>query len=164
VKTVLVMRHAKSSWKHDDLPDHERPLNGRGRRDAPRMGRWMVDRGTIPDRILASTAIRAQTTARLAGDDEPETELRPDLYLSGAEAYAAALAALDDGAEVAMIVGHNPDVEDLIARWTGESVVMPTAAVAIVRLAVDRWSELGGEATGTLEQHAIPREIDGPGR
>ena len=66
MKTLVVMRHAKSSWKAADLPDHERPLNGRGRRDAPRMGRWIARHAAVPDRIVSSTAIRAQTTARLA--------------------------------------------------------------------------------------------------
>lgn len=166
MKTLVVMRHAKSSWKAADLPDHERPLNGRGRRDAPRMGRWIARHATLPDRIVSSTAIRAQTTARLAaaefGDAEPETELRSDLYLGGPEAYVGVLRETGAGRDVAMVVGHNPDVEELVLLLTGRPVSMPTAAVAVLELPIERWSDLDGEIPGTLAAHGIPREIDEP--
>ena len=65
MKTLLILRHAKSSWKEQDLPDHDRPLNKRGKNDAPRMGKLLKDEDLIPDLIMSSTAVRAKKTAEL---------------------------------------------------------------------------------------------------
>lgn len=166
MKRILVLRHAKSSWKADDLPDHERPLNGRGRKDAPRVGRWIARQRLVPGRVLASTAVRAQTTARLVaaefGDDACEVELRPDLYLSGPDAYVRALAGLSDDVECAMVVGHNPDVEELVLLLTGRGVSLPTGSLALIEAGTALWATLDSVVPGTqgrLEGLWTPKEL-----
>ena len=97
MKELLILRHAKSSWKYQELSDHDRPLNKRGRRDAPRMGRLIRVRGLLPDLVVSSTAVRAMTTAHLASSAAGYTgsvELEPSLYLGGVHPYLEALARL----------------------------------------------------------------------
>lgn len=153
VKSLLIVRHAKSSWKHHNLPDHERPLNRRGMDDAPRIGKLLAEQGLRPDHVVSSTAVRAQTTARLAGEAcgyEGRVELREELYLSGAESYLQALRETPPRVARAMIVGHNPDVEELVTLLTRRDESMPTAALAWVELPIDSWEELCEGVKGRL--------------
>ena len=162
MKTLLILRHAKSSWKFENLPDHERPLNRRGQADAPRMGKLLRDEGLRPDHIVSSTAVRAQTTARLAAEAagyEGVVHLDESIYLSGAEAYLAALRPLPAAVERAMIVGHNPDVEELVTLLTGRDEPMPTAALARVDLRIESWSDLHAGISGKLMGLWRPREL-----
>lgn len=162
MKTLLILRHAKSSWKYQDLPDHERPLNRRGVTDAPRMGQVLHGAGLTPDRIVSSTAVRAQSTARLAGEAcgyEGGVTLREDLYLSGWRAYLEALRQLPTDVDRAMIVGHNPTVEEVVHLLTGRDEPMPTAALAHVELRVDDWSELDEHAPAKLRNLWRPRDL-----
>ncbi|MRN62395.1 MAG: hypothetical protein FIO03_10205 [Nitrosopumilales archaeon] len=90
VKSLLILRHAKSSWKHPELNDHDRPLNKRGKNDAPRMGKLLQKEKLIPDVILSSTAIRASATAESvvkACGYKGEVTLKRSLYAAGAETY-----------------------------------------------------------------------------
>jgi phosphohistidine phosphatase len=163
LKSLLILRHAKSSWKHEGLPDHERPLNRRGRDDAPRIGKLLAQQGLRPDHVVSSTAVRAQTTARLAGEAcgyEGRIELREELYLSGAESYLAALRATPAAAARAMIVGHNPDVEELLTLLTRRDEAMPTAALAWVELPIDSWDELHEGVRGKLAGLWRARDIE----
>jgi phosphohistidine phosphatase len=162
VKTLLILRHAKSSWKYKNLPDHERPLNRRGMGDAPRMGEQLVSHGLCPDHVVSSTAVRAQTTARLVAEAcsyDRAVELRETLYLSGAATYLEVLRETPPNAERAMIVGHNPDVEELVTLLTGRDEAMPTAALAWVDLAVDSWDLLHEGIHGKLAALWRPREL-----
>jgi len=86
MKTILILRHAKSSWKHSELSDHDRPLNKRGEREAPRVGQLLRDEGLLPEVILSSTARRARDTAQIAAEKcgyESEIRFIPDLYMGG---------------------------------------------------------------------------------
>jgi len=162
VKTLLILRHAKSSWKYEKLPDHERPLNRRGVADAPRMGQVLLEAGLTPDRIVSSTAVRAQSTARLVGEasgHEDGVELREGLYLSGPKAYLEALRQLPAEIDRAMIVGHNPDVEELVHLLTGRDEPMPTAALAHVELSINGWNELDEHVPGKLANLWRPRDL-----
>ena len=166
MKTLYVLRHAKSSWKAADLPDHERPLNARGRRDAPNVGRWIASDGVVPARIVASTAVRAQTTARLAAaeiaEPAPEVELDAALYFEGPDAYLATLVGLAADVDCALLVGHNPDVESVVEELTGEPVTMPTAALARIRFDHDDWSAIAGARPGgILESLRTPKDEGG---
>ena len=163
MKTLYILRHAKSSWKAGDLPDHERPLNARGRHDAPRVGRWIAGDGVPPGRIVASTAVRAQTTARLAAAEfvghAVEVELLAALYFEGPDAYLATIVALPDDVSCVLLVGHNPDVENVVELLTGEPVTMPTAALARIRFDVDAWSTIDGpHPGGVLESLRTPKD------
>jgi len=153
MKSVLILRHAKSSWKDETLPDSERPLNKRGKADAPRVGELIQREGLLPDHIICSAAKRARLTAELAAAAAGyggEIEIDRQLYGGGATAYLEALAKLDNRCERVLIVGHNPDVEDLLHGLTGRLEPMPTAALAWVELPVEQWQALNRRTPGRL--------------
>ncbi len=164
MKTVLILRHAKSSWASDRLSDHDRPLNGRGERDAPRMGRLLRDEDLLPDLILTSTAVRARSTARLvaeAGGYDGPIEQTRDFYLADASAFLDALRALSDDYSRVLLVAHNPGLEELLDELTGEEETLPTAALAVVALPVEQWRGLRADGQGQLMALWLPRELSG---
>src|SRR5688572_1787674 len=121
MKTLLVLRHAKSSRNDPTLDDHERPLNERGRRDGPRIGKLVRERGLIPDIVISSDAVRARMTteamveaARYAG----AILLDPHLYMACAADILSLLRTVPENAETVMIVGHNPGLEQLVEHLT----------------------------------------------
>jgi phosphohistidine phosphatase len=155
MKTLLILRHAKSSWKDESLPDHERPLNKRGKQDAPRMGKLLRDEGLIPDLILSSDARRARATIELVAQEchyDGEILFLRELYAAEPEAYLEALAQQGGDAASVMIVGHNPGLEELLEELTGERLPLPTAALAQVALPIEHWSELGANARDDMPQ------------
>lgn len=163
MKTLLIFRHAKSSWKDLDLADHDRPLNRRGKRDAPRMGRLLQDEGLIPDLILSSTAKRARKTVAglLEGSGtSPEVQFTRDFYHAYPETFIAILSELDDKYEQVMVVGHNPGLEELLEVLTGDYERMPTAALAQVLLPIQRWVDLEEEPEGDLASVWRPKELN----
>jgi phosphohistidine phosphatase len=162
MKLLLVLRHAKSSWNHPELADHDRPLNKRGKRDAPRMGELLREEDMLPDLILSSSAERARTTGDLVSEAsgyEGEIRVNRDLYAHFAEAYLDTLSALDKPYERVMVIGHNPGLEELVEGLTGDWVRMPTAALAMVRLPIQGWSELSDETQGDLVNLWRPKEL-----
>ncbi len=162
MKTVLLLRHAKSSWKDERLPDRERPLNARGRADAPRMGALLRQQGLSPDLALSSPAVRARATAELALEAcgyEGQIEFREELYAFEAEPYLHALRAAPDDCQCVLLVGHNPAMEELIEALAGEYQPMPTAAVAQIELPIERWRDLANSREGKLLNLWRPKEI-----
>jgi phosphohistidine phosphatase len=162
MKTLLVLRHAKSSWNDPALDDHERPLNKRGRRDAPRMGELVREYGLIPDIVISSDAVRARLTAvavaeaaRYAG----AIVLDPHLYMASPADILSLLRTVREKAETVMIVGHNPGLEELVAQLTGERQDLPTAALAQIVLPIDQWRDLKPSTRGTLLGHWRPEEL-----
>jgi len=161
MKTLLILRHAKSSWKHPGLSDHDRPLNPRGQRDAPNVGKRLRDEGLIPDILLSSTAKRARQTAQAVADESGcpgELQLSEGFYGGGPEAYLEALRSLPGVVDCALVVGHNPDLEELVDILTGESVRMPTAALAHVELDIQAWQDLNEDEQAKLVDLWTPRE------
>ncbi len=163
MKILLLMRHAKSSWDDQDLDDHDRPLNKRGKRDAPRMGALLKQAKIAPDLIVSSTAKRARKTAakvKKTSECKSETVLEPELYLAGPPQMLRAIQSLPDEAETAMLVGHNPGIEYLLGQLTGVFQPMPTACVARIALRdIESWSEIGPDAKGELTDIWRPKEI-----
>jgi phosphohistidine phosphatase len=138
------MRHAKSDWDADYGTDHERPLNDRGIRSSRIMGRVLMAEGHAPDHVVASTAVRARSTASLAkeaGEWSCEIVLDQSLYGGGADAAVLSASAVT-GSEQLMLVGHQPTWSILFSVLTGESVEMKTATVAVIDFDIDRWKEL----------------------
>ena len=132
--TLTLMRHAKSSWNNQQQKDHDRPLNGRGNRDAPDMAHRLVARNQIPDLILCSTAQRTrETTAHLLsvfGKPAPQVVFHETLYLASPENMLSTLNDVPENILHAMIVAHNPGMEDLSALLSGNhGDTMPTAAI-----------------------------------
>lgn len=162
MKTLLILRHAKSSWDNARLIDHDRPLNNRGKADAPRMGRLLRDEGLTPDLIISSSAKRALATAEaaaLAADYEDELKVTRDFYHASPEDYLAVLRQLDDAYERVLIVGHNPGMEELVELLTGSWERLPTAALAQVQLPIAHWRELTEETEGNLIDLWRPKEL-----
>ena len=163
MKTLLVLRHAKSSWNDSALDDHARPLNERGRRDGPRMGRLVREHRLTPDIIMSSDAVRARRTAeavakaaRYAG----EILLDRRLYIASRPGIVAVLRTVrETKAGTVMIVGHNPGLEELVTQLTGEQQDLPTAALAQIGLPIDRWRDLKMSTRGTLLGLWRPKEL-----
>lgn len=162
MKTLLLMRHGKSSWKHPDLPDHERPLAKNGLRDAHRMGELIERRELIPQRILSSSAVRAAETARIfcemCGCGE-NVVIDDAFYLAEAETYIAQLKALPDTIERVMLVGHNPGLEALLQILCARVESLPTAVIAYINLPIKQWSELSNATEGELIEIWRPKEL-----
>ncbi|MET0975748.1 MAG: histidine phosphatase family protein [Leifsonia sp.] len=151
MKTLVLVRHAKSDWGDPSLPDHQRPLNVRGRHDAPRMGRRMRERGLAPEVVLSSSAVRALTTAAvIAGElgfDPDDIRVLDLLYGASPATMLDVVGELDDAVGSAMVVAHDPGMSDLAAHFTMDSgadaiAQMPTCAVATFTFDVGSWSEL----------------------
>ncbi len=160
MKTLLILRHAKSDWDQPGVADHDRTLNPRGKRDAPRVGQWLRDEHLVPDLIISSSAKRARKTAKLVADAsgyEGEVVLEKDFYLAGPEAYFEVLKKVRDACHIVMVVGHNPGLEELVVALTGEAEPLPTAAVAQIALPISRWREIGEEIEGELVYLWRPR-------
>ena len=161
MKTLLILRHAKSDHSEPGQADHDRPLNERGKRDAPRIGERLREAELVPDVILSSTARRAKKTAEKVAQAckfKGEVQLEPELYLAPPAAYLDVLSRLDEAVERAMVVGHNPGLQALLAEVTGEDPDLPTAALAQVEFDIDAWSELGPQARGRLVELWLPRD------
>src|SRR5947209_3044939 len=114
MKTLIVVRHAKSSWSDADKDDHDRPLNSRGKKDAPEMAKRLRKRDIKVDLFLSSTALRARTTAAYFADEydvsKKDIVLEEKLYLAPAEAYYEVLSKLDNKHDTVAVFGHNPGI------------------------------------------------------
>lgn len=157
-KTILIMRHAKSSWSDARMTDHDRPLNKRGLKDAPRLGRLLVEQNLVPQRLFHSSAKRTVMTAELlakqfdgqktiGGDvfSGASLESMPDLYLAPWTTYVHQMVQLSKDTREAkldsvMFLGHNPGIEMLIEKLTGRCESVPTATIAWVEMTGDDWS------------------------
>jgi phosphohistidine phosphatase len=161
MKRLLVMRHAKSDWTHA-VPDHERPLNDRGMRNAPAMGRALAAMGAAPDHVLTSTAVRAATTVELAAEAgawDCAIERRPGLYGASAQGTLEELLEVDDDHDTVMVVGHQPTWGSLVFELTGARAQMRTATVAGIDLGISSWSQ-APRARGELAFLLQPRMLE----
>lgn len=162
MKTVLLMRHAKSSWKDPDLTDHDRPLNKRGKRDAPRMGNLLNIEELVPDAIYSSTAKRAVSTVKKilsTCNFEGEVTYLRSLYHGGPDDFFEILVNLPDEIQIVMLVGHNPDMEYFLDLTCDVQEHLPTAAIAVITFAIDNWSDITYEEEGNLAHLWKPREL-----
>lgn len=166
MKSLAVVRHAKSSWGDLSLDDHDRPLNGRGRRVAPQMGELVAARLGKPDVILSSTALRARTTAGLFAEQlaYPDAEIVEEgqIYLASLSRLLQVLRQIDESHGSAMIFGHVPGVQDLSNALCRDADIghFPTCAVSVIELEIDYWGEIDVE-TGRLRDFLVPKELFG---
>ncbi len=148
MKELILVRHAKSSWKDPTLSDHERPLNKRGKRDAPEMGERLARSGCDPDLMVSSSAIRALETARsVAGKLGYPREIiavEERLFHAGVAELLQVIRGVEDSVDSLMLFGHNPGLTDL-ANHIGprEILNMPTCAVLHLGLKSASWTEVG---------------------
>ena len=162
MKQLLVLRHAKSSWKDSTLTDFNRPLNERGKRDAPRMGKLLSQLDLTPDLIITSAAVRAKLTAEAVADNcgyDGDILATPDLYMGMPEDYITVLKQIEDVYTRIMIVGHNPGIEDFVEDLTDQWHRMPTAALAYIKLDIKNWQAFDEESVGELLNIWLPKEI-----
>lgn len=152
MKTLTLVRHAKSSWKADVPSDRERPLNKRGERDAPIMGACIADAGIRPSLIVSSPAVRAwamaKVVARKIGYPLESLQREDNLYLASLNDLIDVVAAQDDAIESIMVVGHNPGLTDF-ANYLSPNLTsnLPTAGVVSVSIDRDDWSLFERPAT-----------------
>ena len=170
MKTLTILRHAKSSWDHPDLDDFDRPLNDRGREAARAIGRELKRRSIAFDHVLASPAVRVRETLEeltRAYGSQFDTRFEPDLYMASAQGVLQQVRRIPDQCGSPLIVGHNPAVQRLILDLTGDddrglrrrvTAKYPTAALAVIELPEQGWArtELG---TGRLVELILPREL-----
>ncbi|GAB98188.1 phosphohistidine phosphatase [Kineosphaera limosa] len=158
--TLLLIRHAKSVWPHDEPDDQRRDLAPRGRRQAPEVGRWLHGSGLAPALAVVSPATRAQKTWELIApelDAEVEVRTEPAAYAFSGEQIIDLVRALPADVECAAIVGHNPALEELAELLTGESVRLVTSALAVVQ--VPEFAT-AGDGGGTLRSAGRPASED----
>jgi phosphohistidine phosphatase len=163
MKTLLLMRHAKSSWKDTKLKDRDRPLNKRGKRVAPQMGELIKDKELVPQLILCSTALRARETAQALLskiDFQGKIEYMDKLYMAEADDCVRILRHQDDELERILLIGHNPGLESLIPMLTGRIEALPTGAIAHLALPVSSWKELKHDVDGELVELWRPKELE----
>jgi len=146
-RRLILLRHAKSDWP--DVPDAERPLAKRGRRAAPRIGRWLHDQGYQPDVVICSTALRTRQTwdlvaAELSGPEpgqSPQVQFEPRAYAASALALRFLVQELPARYRSALLIAHNPGLAELAASLAQAPVSFPTAAVAVFELE-GGWADL----------------------
>ncbi|MEJ7710239.1 MAG: histidine phosphatase family protein [Pyrinomonadaceae bacterium] len=145
MKTLFLMRHAKSSWQNDLLDDFDRPLNKRGLKAAPFIGRYMRGNNMVPDAIISSPAMRAKQTAEMvrhSGEFLPVIIFDQRIYEATAPTLLEIASGLDPQAEKALMIGHNPGIEDFLYHLTGERRVISTACLSVINLNIDAWSDI----------------------
>ena len=162
MKTLFLLRHAKSSWKDDSLPDFKRPLKRRGGRAATTVGKYLKTKIEAPELVLCSTAVRARDTVDLLiKATKWTTEVRYDqrIYDASGMRLAEVISQIDNDRKTAMLIGHNPGLEELLLLLTSATETLPTATVAKVTLKTTKWSN-AIDKRATVEWFIRPRDIE----
>ena len=163
MKTLVLVRHAKSSWDDERLDDHDRPLAPRGHRDAPRMGKRLARRELDPDLLLTSTALRARETANYLatalGIARSRIQVERRIYLASPDELLRVIADLDDKHETVLLVGHNPGLTDLANRLLPSLKLdnLPTAGIVAIECDAMRWQDFEASAR-TPGFHDFPKK------
>lgn len=146
-KTLYLIRHAKSSWDDPSLRDHDRPLNKRGKRDAPFMAKKLKEKNIIPDLIISSTAERAIEFANILAEEldykKKNIKAEKDMYMAGESEMLKILQDVDDRYKTVFMIGHNPYITSFAGRMSGHAVDnIPTSGVFGISFDVDKWSDI----------------------
>ncbi len=163
---LFLLRHAKSSWQDDQLDDIERPLNGRGLRDAPVMAERLNAAGHTPAQILCSPAVRTRQTLELVlptfGLQSENLSFVPDIYEASPGVLLDVIAQRGGDAEHLMVLGHNPGLEYLAAMLNGgERLSMATCAVCVFEIiGISQWREINN-ASSRLLMYDYPKNLPG---
>jgi phosphohistidine phosphatase len=171
MKTLILMRHAKSAWDDPHQKDIDRPLSSRGKKSAPRMGAWLAAENHRPDVVLCSTAQRTRETLELLRPHLPEgvkVELSRVLYIAAPREMLTEIAKVPAAAETVMLLGHNPGTASLAGLLAGSGdehalgdmhAKFPTAALAVLGFDVAKWSDVA-PGNGRLLAFIRPRDLD----
>lgn len=170
MKLLYLLRHAKAALQEGASADHERPLSGRGRSAAERIGEWLASQGEQPELVLCSSSRRTrETLKRVASrlDPPPRVSIEEELYLASCEALLARIRALPDEIGRVLVVGHNPGMAELALLLASKGAKdllasleqkFPTSALAILRLPCSHWREVGRGAR--LEAFVRPKDLE----
>ena len=147
MRKLFLVRHAKSSWDYNELTDFERPLNKRGRRDAPFMAKLLSQQGVSPDLIISSPANRAVTTARYFCEplnySFPNLVLEPKLYEASGDEILDVVCETDNSFKNVMVFSHNPGLTDLADKLSDKPIDnIPTCGIVAFSLKIESWDEL----------------------
>jgi phosphohistidine phosphatase len=161
MKRLILMRHAKSCWESEAMTDHERPLNKRGRRDAPRIAATIAHMGWLPSLVLSSDSARTKETWKRMCAAFP-TEMRevylPSLYHAGLNELQQEMMDIED--ETVLALGHNPGWEGALSWLTGESLSMTTSNAALLSHPAASWRDaLSSPTTWKLHRLLRPKEL-----
>jgi phosphohistidine phosphatase len=162
MKTLLLMRHTKSSWKDESLSDHERPLKKRGKKDAKLIAKEIKKNDLIPDLILSSSAVRAKETVEILEDVldyKGKTEYIDELYMGEPQNFIDALKEVDNKNNAVLIVGHNPGLEAYLQIIDGEIEAVPTGGLGYLVLVLEDWKDISLETMGDLIGFWRPKEL-----
>jgi len=162
MKTLLLMRHGKSSWKDDSLEDFRRPLKKRGKKDSKKMAKVIAQNNLIPDIILSSSATRARETVEIVAETlefQNRIVFYDELYMGEPSDIINAINNLTDDYNLVMIVGHNPGLEATLQIVDGEIEALPTAGLGQLVLVLDSWKELSFETMGELVGFWTPKSL-----
>lgn len=162
MKTLFLLRHAKSSWDNSALADFDRPLNNRGLKAAPLMGETIRQHKFQINSIISSPAQRAGQTALLvkeAARIDCEIEFERGIYEASPQRLREIVSKRDNENQSILLVGHNPGFEGFLKFLTSELQSMPTAALAVIDLRIDEWNKIAAD-TGNLRTLLRPKELE----
>ena len=157
MKSLFLVRHAKSSWSQPDVDDHDRPLNDRGKRDGPRMAKWLRSQGARPDALISSTAKRARRTARYFAKafaiDKGDVLHKATIYEAAPDALLRLIQDLNDDWDTVFLFGHNPGFTDLANLFPGAHIDnIPTCGIVRLEADIASWADFSPQ---TAEQRAF---------
>lgn len=163
MKTLFLVRHAKSSWSTPGMRDFDRPLNERGMNDAPKMASFLQKSGITPDLIVSSPAKRALTTARFFASvfriNESDIVLNPDIYEAEPTDVLRIISELPETSSTVMIFGHNPTFTDIANRFSEDIIEnVPTCGVVCIKSRAEKWNELF-EGNSRIAASWFPKEV-----
>jgi phosphohistidine phosphatase len=163
MKSLLLIRHAKSSWDNPGIRDFDRTLNERGLREAPMMANLLIQRGVLPDLMVSSPAKRAFSTARFfaeaAGKPESDIERNQNIYEASVRDILQIISQLPDHAHVVYLFGHNPTFTDVANRFADDFIDnVPTCGIVHLETSAERWSEMY-EVNTRLRACLFPKEV-----
>ena len=161
MKRLYIVRHAKSSWAEPGLADFDRPLNKRGKHDAPAMGKRLAEAGVDPDLMISSPAKRAMSTAKKIADEigYPRKQIQPEdeIYGAGPSTIVEVVRRVDDAHDSVMIFGHNPTFTDVANQLGGTSIDnLPTCAIVCIDFQTESWKDIS-EASATHVSYDYPK-------
>lgn len=162
MKTLYLLRHAKSSWDDPELKDFERPLSERGLGDVPVMAARFKSRSSSPDCIISSPAVRAKTTAKLMGEGigfpSDDIASNPELYFAGSGMFLKAASLVDEGCDSAMLVGHNPAITEFANAMANSDIEnIPTCGLVEISLDIGNWADIE-MGSGSLVEFDYPKK------
>jgi len=156
------MRHAKSSWRESNIPDHERPLKKKGIKDAERMGKLLKSKDLVPDLIISSTAARSQKTAEViaeASHYKHDVIYTDKLYMAEPADILKAITSHADKHKTVMVIGHNPGLEAFLQILTGKVESLPTASIAYLSINIKDWKKITEKDSAKIKKLWRPKDL-----